>query len=427
MRILLMPAAYAPVLGGLETAAHALARHLTAQGHEAMVLTNRYPRTLKALETIDGIQVRRKLFLRPCLADLRNRRLDLWLASLYYYPATLRYVQRLVDAFCPDVVNVHFPDAQIPFVSRLRRKRAFKLVVSLHGHEILRWFGAENGRAGDGRLAASAANRALQELRMILKGADAVTACSRYLLDKAIALEPAVAGKGHVIHNGIDLERFEDKTPFAHPRPYVLAFGRLTYKKGFDLLLRAFARVAPAHPEVDLIVAGEGEEREALRAARRDLGLEGRVLFPGRADSAEVVRLLNGCLFVVVPSRSEPFGLTALEALAAGKPVLATRVGGMPEFLGEEESLKPRGENRLPQVRGPAATSFSTPTTEAGQRTMLVEPTAAALSEGLRRWLALRAEFASHQEPDRCWPSCHTWAAVAERYLEVYNGEAGSG
>jgi glycosyltransferase involved in cell wall biosynthesis len=396
MRVLLMPSSYPPVLGGLQTAAHALARHLNAQRHEALVLTSRYPRTLKDREAIDGIQIHRKLFLRPCLEYLRNRRPDLWLASLYCYPATLCYARRLVDSFRPDVVNVHFPDAQIPFVLRIKRDRNFRLIVSLHGHEILRWFQAAGGPGEESLKSAAPGNRARQQLVTVLKEADAVTACSRYLLDKAIELEPGVAAKGHVIYNGIDPERFEDKTAFAHPRPYVLAYGRLTYVKGFDLLLRAFARVASNHPGIDLVIAGDGEQRVALGRAADDPELAGRVFFTGRASPVEVVRLLNGCLFVVVPSRREPFGITALEALAAGKPVLATRVGGLPEFLGDGAGL------------------------DTGARTMLVEPTVEGLSEGLRRWLALRHEIESRQEPNRTWLSCHTWAGVAGRYLQIY-------
>src|SRR5262249_6683038 len=120
---------------------------------------------------------------------------------------------------------------------------------------------------------------------------------------------------------------------YPHRRSYILAFGRLIYKKGFDLLLTAFAQIAPRYQEVDLILAGEGEERDALRAQAQQSGLEGRVHFFGRATPEEVVRLLNGCLFVAVPSRIEPFGIVALEALAAGKRVLATRVGGLGELL----------------------------------------------------------------------------------------------
>jgi glycosyltransferase involved in cell wall biosynthesis len=371
-------------VGGLEAVAHALAVQLAGRGHEVRVLTNRYPRDLPRHEVRDGIDVQRALFLAPRAGLLARWRLDLWLASLPLAPAAGRRLRRLVEEFRPDVVNVHFPDAMIPFVLALRPAHRFRLVVSLHGHEVMRFGGA-------------AARRDCRALCRLLREADAVTACSGDLLDAAARLEPAAAARGVVIHNGIDPARFEDATRFAHPRPYVLALGRLTHKKGFDLLLEALARVAPDHPGVDLVLAGEGEERPSLEAAAARLGLDRRVHFFGKASPAEVVRLLNGCLFAAVPSRAEPFGIVALEALAAGRPVLATRVGGMAEFL---ESL-------------PAPAPV-----------VLVRPDPEALAEGLRTGLrdgwpapggpALTADIFRE----------YSWSRVSRQYETVLAGRA---
>ncbi len=395
-RILLMPSSYPPVLGGVQTAAHALARHLAAQERQVEVLTNHYPRTLRRREVIDGIPVHRALFLQPRLAEWRNGRLDLWLASLYYYPAALLDASQLVDAFQPDVVNVHFPDAQIPIVPWLRRRRTFRLIVSLHGHEILRWLEATGGGSDDSGTGLQRRNSEYRKLTGLLQVAEGVTACSRWLLNKAIELEPSVAAKGHVIANGIDLDRFTDKACFSHARPYILAFGRLTHVKGFDMLLRAFSLVAPDHPGLDLLIAGDGEDRAELGALGERLNLDGRVLFTGRATPAEVVRLLNGCAFVIVPSRSETFGIAALEALAAGKPVLATRVGGLGEFL----------ENGLGSG--------------SGARTQLVEATVGSLAEGIRHWLTPQTALASQRDSHPLDLSRFTWNSVATQYGEVY-------
>jgi glycosyltransferase involved in cell wall biosynthesis len=387
MRILLMPSSYAPVLGGLQTVAQALAHHLRGLGHEVRVVTNRYPRSLPRRETVDDVPVERWQFLRPCWGQLRRGRADLFLASLYYAPRTRGRLRRLLQEFRPDVVNVHFPDGQIPFVLGLRQRFGFRLAVSLHGHEVERFTG-EEGAAGAGRL------------RALLREADAVTACSGNLLERAAALESSVAAKGTAIYNGIDPARFEDKVPHKHARPYILALGRLTYKKGFDLLLEALARAGGAAADVDLIVAGEGEERGTLEALAARLGLGSRVKFHGRATSAEVVRLLNGCRFFAIPSRAEPFGIVALEALAAGKPVLATRVGGMEEFLGHVT-----GRLRL----GPSLIR-------------LVEPRVERLAEGLRERLA------SAPEGDRRWSesvlATYSWARVAQRYERLLAGSA---
>lgn len=376
MRILLCPSSYPPVLGGLQTVVHILAQHLVRRGHNVQVVTNRYPRSLSAWEALDGVPVQRLLFLYPRLRYLQSRRPDIFLAGFYCLPATLLGLMRIMRVLRPDVVNVHYPDSQDLFVLWLRRRYAFRLVVSLHGYEVE---GFEKATSWDRHL-----------LQCLFREADAITACSQYLLDQAAGIEPSVAVKGRAIHNGIDLARFEDRTPYRHPRPYILAYGRLTYQKGFDLLLQAFTQIASSEPGVDLIIAGEGEERTSLETLCGQLGLNGRVTFHGRATPQEVVVLLNGCEFVVVPSRAgEAFGIVALEAMAAGKPVLATRAGGLPEFVD-------------------------------GSINRLVEPTVEGLAEGLGEWLGRRGELKALGERNRERAAEHTWSQVVERYLEVF-------
>jgi len=290
---------------------------------------------------------------------------------------------RLFKWFQPEVVNIHFPDAQIPFVLWLRRRFCFRLVVSLHGDDVERWSGKEEA-SDNGRWSMAG----LQQLRAILQMADTVTACSGYLLNQAICLEPGVASKGRVIHNGIDPARFVDKTGYAHPRPYLFAWGRLTHKKGFDMLLEAFAQIAPQYPELDLLLAGSGDEEARLKAQMARLGLKKRVWFLGRVSADEVGRLLNGCRVAVVPSRQEPFGIVALEAMAAGAPLLATRVGGLPEFVNGTDSW-------------------------------LVSPTVEGLVVGLRHML----DYQPHQlqtVQDRVLRQ-YDWSRVAGRYEAVLN------
>jgi len=379
--MLLLPNAYPPRLGGLETVVHTLAQHLLGSDHQVQVVTQRYPRPLPAREILDGVPVQRWLLLDPELGDLRRGRADLFLASLLAQPVARWRLDRLVRAFQPQVVNVHFPDHQTPLVLWLRQRCAFRLVVSLHGDEVLRWTRGDRRPGSD--------NRELERLRKLLREADAITACSRYLLDQALGLEPTVAVKGHVIHNGVDLQRFTIATAFEHPRPYLLAIGRLSYVKGFDLLLAAFARVAGAYPSLDLIIAGDGEERAALAARASALDVAERVRFPGRVTPDEIVRLLNGCQFLVVPSRRETFGITALEALAAGKQVVATRVGGLPEFLTEPANY-------------------------------LVPPTVEGLAVGLAALLGQPAEQRpTHSQANRRLAARFAWPKVAEAYLRV--------
>lgn len=389
MRILLVPSTYHPVLGGVQTVTQNLAQKLLKSGHQVQVVTNRYPRSLPAREIIDGISVRRFLFLTPAMNTLQRGRADLFLASFYFYPSSLWRLRNLIRTFRPDVVNVHFPDHQINFILALRQRFEFRLIVSLHGHEIERVALSSDKEWKPPKHSVEA-----QGLQLILRAADAVTACSQDLLDKAIGVEPSIAAKAQVIHNGVDPQRFLDKSPHFHPTPYALAFGRLTHKKGFDLLLKAFAQVQAVEPGIDLIIAGKGEEQNALLQQAKQLGLERRVHFRGQATPEEVVRLLNGCLFVVVPSRYEPFGIVALEALAAGKPLLATKTGGLAEFLAEFE------EN--PMV-------------------VLVKPSSEELANGFRRMCVLSSDQSTAVEKCRISDK-YSWAHVARCYENVLVG-----
>jgi glycosyltransferase involved in cell wall biosynthesis len=409
MRILLIPSTYPPVLGGVQTVTHNLAQHLRKTGHRVQVVTNRYPRSLPAREIMDGISVRRLLFLSPSIDTLQRGRPDLFLASFYYYPSSLWRLQNIIRTFRPEIVNVHFPDHQIHFVLALRQRFQFRLIVSLHGHEIEKVASDDSVKDTNAPKHSGAA----ESLRMILREADAVTACSQYLLDKAIQVEPSIAGKGQVIHNGIDPERFINKSVHLHPRPYAFAFGRLTHKKGFDLLLKAFAQSDAVERGVDLIIAGEGEEENALSLLAQQLGLESRVHFLGRATPTEVVRLLNGALFVVVPSRREPFGIVALEALAAGKPVLATKTGGLEEFLSEFSEDKVR----LDQT---GFTKEQRPSFGSTPVVTLVEPNVEKLTYGLRQMLASGNDL--RHTGDYHISDKYSWAHVTRTYESVLVG-----
>lgn len=104
-------------------------------------------------------------------------------------------------------------------------------------------------------------------------------------------------------------------------RRILLAIGRLNRQKGFDLLLPAFARTAPRHPEWDLVILGEGPERASIEEQVRDLELDGRVALPGHV--ARVGDWLEQSDLFVLSSRFEGFPNALLEAMAAGLPVVS--------------------------------------------------------------------------------------------------------
>jgi glycogen synthase len=174
-------------------------------------------------------------------------------------------------------------------------------------------------------------------LRRLLKEADYITACSRDTLEDLESFGgEAFGARASVVYNGIRVEDFEGARPYVHPRPYILGIGRMVHQKGFDVLIEAFAEAGiESH---DLILAGDGPERASLEELARARKLGGRVHFLGRADRGTAVGLFSGCSFFVLPSRQEPMGIVNLEAMAAGKAVVASRTGGVKEIVEDGET-----------------------------------------------------------------------------------------
>jgi N-acetyl-alpha-D-glucosaminyl L-malate synthase BshA len=156
-----------------------------------------------------------------------------------------------------------------------------------------------------------------------------------------------------VIENGIDVDRYgpaRDRASLRRSlgldpgRRYVTCVARFHPVKDHPMLLRAFGQVAPRHPDVDLLLAGDGPLRPSLEALAADLGMAGRVRFLGvRRD---VPAILAASDVFVLSSVSEAASLTLLEAMATGVPVVVTDVGGNPEIVrdGVDGLLTPRGD-----------------------------------------------------------------------------------
>lgn len=144
------------------------------------------------------------------------------------------------------------------------------------------------------------------------------------------------AGKVHVIPNGVDLDRFCPGLPppdlrqvlgLAADGPVIAFAGRLEYGKGPDLFLEAALRVHRESPGVSFLVVGDGPMRSVLETKARAAGLP--AVFVGHQP--DLLPILRLCAAVVMPSRQEAFGRVLIEAMATEVPVVATRVGGIPE------------------------------------------------------------------------------------------------
>jgi glycosyltransferase involved in cell wall biosynthesis len=118
--------------------------------------------------------------------------------------------------------------------------------------------------------------------------------------------------------------------------PLLLVVAALVHRKGIDVLLTALARLADEGLQPALWIAGQGPARPALEKQARELRLESRVRFLGQRS--DVADLLSACDVFILPSRHEGLGVAALEAMAAGRPIVATRVGGLAEAVVHERT-----------------------------------------------------------------------------------------
>lgn len=224
-------------------------------------------------------------------------------------------------------------------------------------------------------------------LERMVSGGLWVTADSRFCAREIARSLPRLAGRIQVVPNGVAAV-FPAQPEAPSARPFVLCAARLVHRKGIDVLLMAWKDVCGEFDGVDLAVCGADFSGGHYQRLARLLGLSARVRFLGKLERSRVWALMHSCLFFVYPSRRENFGMAALEAMACGKAVLATRTGGVSELI------------------------------EDGQSGLLVaSEDVEALGAGLRRLLGdaeLRAKLGKRAKEAS---ACYHWEGVAGRYL----------
>ncbi len=211
--------------------------------------------------------------------------------------------------FKPDVVYAHF---LVPAGAIAALASRAPLVVTAHGRDV-RNVGAIRGV---GTLT-----------RATIRRASAVIAVSDYLRRELEAKVPEARGKTEVIDSGVDLERFRVE-PAPDGEPAFLCLGALTERKNVVRLADAFARLGGG----TLTFVGEGPRRPSLEGRERV-----EVLLPVPHD--EIPALIARARVVCQPSLVEPLGQALLEAMACGRSVVATRIGGPPEFVPPEAGM----------------------------------------------------------------------------------------
>jgi glycogen synthase len=152
------------------------------------------------------------------------------------------------------------------------------------------------------------------------------------VLGAARQLVPAIGDHSSVVYSGLEAP-LRALRPLPLETPRLLCVGRLVPDKGFETALGAVARLVPRFPRLRLVIAGDGPLLSELQVQASALGVSQFVEFLGWVAEDQVLELMNDVTLVVMPSRREGLPLVAIQAAYMGRPVVATRVGGLPEVV----------------------------------------------------------------------------------------------
>lgn len=217
------------------------------------------------------------------------------------------------------------------------------VVVEVHGD----WRTA--ARQYGGRVRRPMASYSDRAAAWAIRRADRVRVVSGWL--ERLVRETGYGGDVDQFVAHIDMAEFLSAPVLPPPAEPRAAFvGALERSKGADLLVEAWSRVCAQVPGARLFIAGDGPRRASLVARCADLGINGSVEFLGHLPRSKLRDLLDRCSCLVMPSRSEGLGRVALEAMARARPVIAAKVGGLPELVDDERNgrlVEPEDPDRL--------------------------------------------------------------------------------
>ncbi|HVS03008.1 MAG TPA: glycosyltransferase family 4 protein [Thermoanaerobaculia bacterium] len=326
-----------------------LSEALAARGHQVWALVPwdpeliADPRSALRIESFRYVWPRRWHLLGYSRTLHQDVRLKPWayLQAPLYLACASRALRRLVERERIELVHAHWilPNGYV--ASRVAAATGVPYAVTLHGSDV---FMAERNP-----LFAAMARRALA-------GAAHVTSCSADLRERLLAVGGAHhADKVLLVPNGTALAPRVALAPGDSAERKVVAVGRMVPKKGFGELLEAAPRILERFPDARIVLGGGGDLLARLAARAEQLGVGDRVLFPGPLSHHQALELIATAAVFVMPSVRDPSGnvdglpIVVLEAMAAGKPVVASAVSGLPLAVDDGRT------GRLVPERDPAA------------------------------------------------------------------------
>ncbi len=326
MRILMLSWEYPPrIVGGISRVVYHLAQELGAAGHNVTVLTMS-DEDLPPFERDGAVSVYRvpAWYVRPITFVDSVMQMNMAMVT-----AAIRIIQS-GERF--DVLHMH--DWLVAFAGKTLLDLFPDMVgiCTIHATE----FGRNNGIHNDVQSYISGV-----EQKLAAELSSRVIVNSLYMRDEVMRLFGVNAASLDIIPNGIDLHMF-DPVPVdmslrrchaADNDRIVFFVGRLTYEKGVHLLMDAIPKVLARYQDVKFIIAGKGQELDALRQRAWNMGVAHRVDFPGFLSEEDLLRMFRVVDVAVFPSLYEPFGIVALEGMVARLPVVVSDAGGLNEIV----------------------------------------------------------------------------------------------
>ncbi len=329
--------------GGLGIACYGLSRALAEQGVDlSFVLPKKIDINANFLKLIFASPAEIKLrffdsLLSPYISSggyyKRKKKAKNALYGESLFDEVYRYAGYAGDIAGSDGFDIIHAHDWLSFPAGMEAKRATGKPLVVHVHAT------EYDRTGDGEI-----NKTVYEIEKEgMEQADRVIAVSGFTKDKIIKHYGIPAEKIEVVHNGDDPssasgddggDSLLSKLKEVGYR-VVLFVGRFTLQKGPDYFLRAAKRVLEIEPKTFFAMVGSGDMDAQLRRETAELGISGRVVFPGFLRGGQLASAFKAADLLVMPSVSEPFGIVPLESLRNGTPVIISKQSGVSEILNQ--------------------------------------------------------------------------------------------